>query len=321
VTPSDLIGAAGATSIRLRLEALTPDDELARYLLDRLTGEQVAAITRALLADPVTANKLMIALPRDLVAPFGLPEMVITDERTVRVRNSACDRPAMLLANTDDDQGASLGDVTLIGAKQLTEESGPWVDAAAAGLGLSEGQIDGWKAALKGLNSADDWTLHQIGTFVAMTRERINTEAVPVAAALGWALPALRLPRDSGYFMGLGDKDREQPRRWKKLFEKLVSDRKPLLVKQRPNRQIIESEECDCAASSTKFAMTSRPKFMRRSTRLSTLHRAGALRPQRWRASNGKDRAFSSSSRASSSRRHRSPRKRSTSSISCCRTG
>lgn len=243
MTPSDLIGAAGATSIRFRLEALTPDDELARYLLDRLTGEQVAAITRALLADPATASKLMIALPRDLVGSFGLPETVITDERTVRVRNSACNQPAMLLANTDDDQGASLGDVTLIGAKQLTEEPGPWVDAAASGLGLSEGQIEGWKAALRGLNSADDWTLHQIGTYVAMTRERIDTEAVPVAAALGWALPALRLPRDSGYFMGLGDKDREQPRRWKKLFEKLVSDRKPLLVKQRPNRQIIESEE------------------------------------------------------------------------------
>lgn len=243
MTPSDLIGAAGATSIRFRLEALTPDDELARYLLDRLTGEQVAAITRALLVDPATASKLMIALPRNLVGPFGLPETVITDERTVRVRNSACDQPAMLLANTDDDQGESLSDVTLIGAKQLTEESGPWVDAAAAGLGLSEGQIEGWKAALKGLNSADDWTLHQIGTYVAMTRERIATEAVPVAVALGWALPALRLPRDSGYFMGLGDKDREQPRRWKKLFEKLVSDRKPLLVKQRPNRQIIESEE------------------------------------------------------------------------------
>lgn len=243
MTPSDLIGAAGATSIRLRLESLTPEDELARYLLDRLTGEQVAAITRALLADGATAAKLMIALPRDLVAPFGLPETVITDERTVRVRNLACDRPAMLIANTDDDQGASLGDVTLIGAKQLTEEPDTWVDAAVAGLGLVDTQIAAWKAALRGLNSADDWTLHQIGTYVAMTRERIETDAVPVAAALGWALPALRLPRDSGYFMGLGDKDREQPRRWKKLFEKLVSDRKPLLMKQRPNRQIIESEE------------------------------------------------------------------------------
>ncbi|NYF33827.1 FtsK/SpoIIIE domain-containing protein [Sphingopyxis sp. JAI108] len=243
MTPSDLIGAAGATSIRLRLDALTSDDELARYLLDRLTGEQVAAITKSLLADPVAAAKLMIALPRALVGSFELPDEVITDERTVRVRNLPCDRPAMLIANTDDDQGASLGDVTLIGAKQLTEEPGPWVDAAAVGLGLADGQLDAWKAALRGLNSADDWTLHQIGAYVAMTRERINSEAVPVAAALGWALPALRLPRDSGYFMGLADKDREQPRRWKKLYEKLVSDRKPLLVKQRPNRQIIEAEE------------------------------------------------------------------------------
>lgn len=243
MTPSDIIGAAGATSIRLRLDALTTDDDLARFLLDRLTGEQVAAITKALLADPVASTRLMIALPRDLVAPFNLPEAVITDERTVRVRNLPCDKPAMLIANTDDDQGASLGDVTLIGAKQLTEEPGPWVDAAAASLGLSDGQIDSWKAAMRGLQSADDWTLHQIGTYVAMVRERIASEAVPVAAALGWALPALRLPRDSGYFMGLSDKDREQPRRWKKLFEKLVSDRKPLLVKQRPNRQIIESDE------------------------------------------------------------------------------
>lgn len=243
MTPSDLIGAAGATSIRLRLDALTPEDDLARFLLDRLTGEQVAAITHALLADAQASAKLMIALPRTLVAPYGLPESVITDERTVRMRNSSCDKPAMLIANADDDQGASLGDVTLIGAKQLTEEPGPWVEAAAAGLGLSEGQIAAWKAALRGLQSADDWTLHQIGTYVAMVRGRIASDAVPVADALGWALPALRLPRDSGYFMGLGDKDREQPRRWKKLYEKLVSDRKPLLVKQRPNRQIIESDE------------------------------------------------------------------------------
>jgi S-DNA-T family DNA segregation ATPase FtsK/SpoIIIE len=243
VTPSDLIGAAGATSIRLRLDTLTPEDDVARFLLDRLTGEQVAAITTALVADAPTAAKLLIALPRALVAPFGLPEEVITDERTVRVRNMPCDRPAMLIANTDDDQGASLGDVTLVGAKQLTEEPGPWVDAAAAGLGLSENQIEAWKAALHGLNTAEDWTLHQIGAYVALTRSRIESEAVPVAVALGWALPALRLPRDSGYFMGLGEKEREQSRRWKKLYEKLVSDRKPLLVKQRPNRQIIESEE------------------------------------------------------------------------------
>ncbi|NSY51668.1 FtsK/SpoIIIE domain-containing protein [Agrobacterium tumefaciens] len=243
MNPSDLIGAAGATSIRLRLASLTPDDGVARYLLDRLTGEQVAAITRALLLESKTAELLKIALPRSLVSPYGLPDSVMTDERMVAIRHADYDRPALLFANTDEDQGASLGDVTLIGAKQLTEEPGPWVEAAAAGLGLSESQIAAWTAALRGLTAADDWTLHQIASFVAMTRSRIETDAVPVTDALGWALPALRLPRDSGYFLGLGERDRELSRRWKKLFEKLVADRKPLMAKQRPNRQLIENEE------------------------------------------------------------------------------
>jgi S-DNA-T family DNA segregation ATPase FtsK/SpoIIIE len=54
------------------------------------------------------------------------------------------DRPALLLANTDDDQGASLQDVTLIGAKQLTEEPRLWVQAASAGLGLPDAQVTIW---------------------------------------------------------------------------------------------------------------------------------------------------------------------------------
>ncbi|MBN3868023.1 FtsK/SpoIIIE domain-containing protein [Gluconobacter kondonii] len=243
MTPSDLIGAAGAATIRLRLSSITNNDGVARYLLDRLTGEQVAAITSVLLQDPKIEPLLKIALPRALVGDFGLPENVVTDERTVAVRHADCDRPALLLANTDDDQGASLGDVTLIGAKQLTEEAGPWVDAAAVGLGLPDSQTSTWKAALGGLNVADDWTLHQISNYVALTRERIATESMTVLNALGWALPALHLPRDSGFFLSIREKELEQPRRWKRQYEKLIADRKPLLAKQRPNRQIIEGDE------------------------------------------------------------------------------
>jgi DNA segregation ATPase FtsK/SpoIIIE, S-DNA-T family len=243
VKPSELIGAAGATSLRQRLGTTSDDDGVARFLLDRLSGEQVAAIAAALLKDPATDALLKIAIPRALVADFDLPEHVLTDERTTHVRNAECDRPALLMANADDDQGASLHDVTLVGAKQLTEDPRPWVEAASAGLGLLEGQIAAWIAALRGLNEADDWTLHQIAHYVALTRSCIEEQSTPVAAALGWALPALHLPRDRGYFLGLTDKDSDQPRRWKKLFEKLVSDRKPLLNKQRANRQIIESEE------------------------------------------------------------------------------
>ncbi len=215
--PAHLIGAAGATSIQQRLSALTPEDGVARYLLDRLTGEQVAAITAALLEAAGVEAQLKIAIPRALVDGHGLPDAVVTDDRTVAVRNAECEKPALLMANTDDDQGESLQDVTLIGAKQLTEDVVPWVEAASAGLGLPQGQLSAWRAALAGLNAADDWTLHQISYFVALTRQRIADESTPVQEALGWALPALRLPRDSGYFIGIKHNELDQPRRWKKL--------------------------------------------------------------------------------------------------------
>ena len=174
---------------------------------------------------------------------LGLPEEALTDERTVALRHAPCDRAALLIANTDDDQGASLQDVTLLGARQLTEEPRLWVNAASAGLGLPESQLNLWEAALRGLASAEDWTLHQVSYYVELTRQRIQAESKPLADALGWALPALHLPRDSGYFLSVKPKDQEQPGRWKKLFARLVTERKPLLVKQRPPRQIIEAEE------------------------------------------------------------------------------
>jgi DNA segregation ATPase FtsK/SpoIIIE, S-DNA-T family len=228
VNALDILGAVGAASLRARLANLSEADGTARFMLDRLTGQQVAAVVRALLQDAPTAAKIFIGVPRALVAGLGLPEEVITDERTVALRHADNKRPALLLANTDDDQGASLHDVTLIGAKQLSEEPRLWVEAASAGLGLPEGQLGIWEAALRGLAATEDWTLHQISNFVALTRERIADESKPLLEALGWALPALQLPRVSAYFMTIRPKEQESAARWKKLFNKLISERKPL---------------------------------------------------------------------------------------------
>lgn len=241
--PSDLIGAVGAASIRQRIASVKSSNDQALLLLDRLTGAQVAAITTSLLNYTDTEQLFKIAIPRALAEGFDLPDHVITDRTTTFERHAITDRPVRLLVNTGDDQDASLQEVTLIGAKQLAEDPAPWVDAASASLGLPDGQLSAWRAALRGLHEADDWTLNQIAHYVAMTRECVMDQSKPIQAALGWALPALHLPRDSGYFLSIRDKDLDQHVRWKRLFEKLVSDRKPLLVKQRPNRQLIERDE------------------------------------------------------------------------------
>jgi S-DNA-T family DNA segregation ATPase FtsK/SpoIIIE len=243
VNAFDILGAVGAASLRERLANLSEADGTARFMLDRLTGPQVAAVVRSLLRDSPTASKILIAVPRPLVDGLGLPDEVVTDERTVALRHAEANRAALLLANTDDDQGASLQDVTLLGAKQLIEEPRLWVQAASEGLGLPDGQLTIWEAALRGLAATEDWTLHQISNYVELTRRSVAEESKPLLEALGWALPALQLPRDSGYFLTIRPKDQESPARWKKLFTKLIVERKPLLVKQRPPRQVIESEE------------------------------------------------------------------------------
>lgn len=243
----DLIGAVGAASLRNRLDATVGEEDagVARFMLDQLTGPQVAAICQAVLEAPGMGERVAIRLPRALVAGFGLPEEVLTDDETVAHRHSVCDRPALLLANTADNQGASLRQVTRFGVKQLTEDPGLWVRAAAHGLGLSEEDQEVWKTALSGLFAAKDWTLPQVAGYVDLTQRRIREESRPLADALGWALPALELPRDSGYFLAIRPREFYQPARWRRLYEQAVAQRRPLLSKQTSSRQLIEPDELE----------------------------------------------------------------------------
>ena len=54
---SELLGAVGAASLRERLANASEGDGLARFMLDRLTGQQVAAVVQALLLDSETAQE------------------------------------------------------------------------------------------------------------------------------------------------------------------------------------------------------------------------------------------------------------------------
>jgi DNA segregation ATPase FtsK/SpoIIIE, S-DNA-T family len=243
MTGLEILGAVGAASLRERLKKLEEGNGLARFILDQLTGEQVAAIVEALLKDPATASKIAIRIPRSLVAGSGLPEEVLTDERTVTLRHADWDVPALLLATNDDDQRESLQDVTLLGAKQLTEEPKLWVQAASSGIGLPDEQRAIWEAALRGLAASDDWTLHQVSNYVEQTRRAVAEESKPILEALGWALPTLHLPRHSTYFLAGQQKGLTSTARWKKNFDKLITERRPLLLKQRTPRQALDAEE------------------------------------------------------------------------------
>ncbi|MGK7954104.1 MAG: DNA translocase FtsK, partial [Crocosphaera sp.] len=238
----DLIGQVATKFLR---ESLNTEDSdgVARFILDRLTGEQVTNICQSILATPDLSPHIKIQIPRTLVAGYDLPEAILTDEKTVHLRHAPCDRPCLLLANTNDDQGQSLKDISALGAGLLKEQIEIWVDVASEGLDLPDEQLKYWNKALKGLLAASECSLEQFANYVMDTRQRIASESVPIINALGWALPALRLPRDSGYFEAIPQKTWGHAQKWQQKYQQAVSKRGCLLLKQTPTRKPIEETE------------------------------------------------------------------------------
>ena len=67
-----------------------------------------------------------------------MPEEVLTDERTTYFRNATCDKAALLVANTGDDEEQSLKELVPIGAPQLQTHPDLWVKLAAEGLPITD---------------------------------------------------------------------------------------------------------------------------------------------------------------------------------------
>ncbi len=229
------------------------DDGVARFLLDCLTPEQVAEICRQILKDPHLSSQIKIQVPRTLIHNFDdLTTEIMTDERTVHLRHASCDKPILLLANTNDDQGQSLQDITCIGASELKAENDIWVEVASRDIPLSEEQIKYWQKALKGLQAAINLSLDNLAQYIVDTHSRIENESEPIINALGWALPSLKIPRDSSYFEAIPENKRGHYQRWQSLFQQAISKRGCYLIKQMPNLKPIEEKELENAFTKAK---------------------------------------------------------------------
>jgi S-DNA-T family DNA segregation ATPase FtsK/SpoIIIE len=243
----EFIGHVATEYFRKHLQGDASDnpDGVARFLLDRLTGEVVSTICQSILQDVHLSAKVEIKVPKQLVEGFDLPDDVITEQRTTYWRNASCEKDALILANTNDDQGPSLKDITTIGAGDLKGVPELWVETASRDLLLTEEQIGYWEKALKGLQEANECSLEQFSAYVVCTRSVMLIEGLPLINALGWALPALRIPRDSGYFEAISIKTLNHLSKWKKMFQDAFSKRACYLIKQNPNRQTLEIEQLE----------------------------------------------------------------------------
>jgi S-DNA-T family DNA segregation ATPase FtsK/SpoIIIE len=143
------------------VDHLSGDDGtgVARYLLDCLTADQTAAVAKTILEDANLSRLVEIKLPIHFVGNYGLPADVLTGERATYFRNAACDRSALLVANTGDDEEQSLKDLVSIGAPELLAQPELWVTIAGEGLPILDQHRQWWLKAIQALLDVKQFAL------------------------------------------------------------------------------------------------------------------------------------------------------------------
>ena len=244
LTRETLLGRVAALYLSRRLaEEPAQGGGTARFIIDLLTPAQTAAIARAILDDPTLSAQFEIHLPERFVAGFGLPQDVLTPERATFYRNAPSDRPALLLANTGDDEEQSLRDVTSVSATDLQSLPELWVQVASQALPLADDHRKWWIRALAALQDLRFVSLDRYADYVLRTHEEVGESGHPIIHALGAALPALRLPRDLCYFEALPAPFRTHTSRWKPLFSAIYTKRACYLSKQTPSGTVLGEDD------------------------------------------------------------------------------
>jgi S-DNA-T family DNA segregation ATPase FtsK/SpoIIIE len=253
MTSNELIGKVAACYLRDRL---TEDDSagVARYLLDCLTADQTAAVAKTILLDASLLKLVDIKLPIHFVADQGLPPEVLTQERTTYFRNAACPKSALLVANTGDDEEQSLKELVPIGAQELRSHPELWVKCASEGLPITDQHRHWWEKALQGLLEERPFALDRLAEYVLQTRIAIE-DGQPILYALGIALPALQVPKDSAFFNNLNDKTAIYLSKWKVLYAQAIRKRACYLLKQTPTQALLLEDDLVASFEKVKDAI------------------------------------------------------------------
>jgi S-DNA-T family DNA segregation ATPase FtsK/SpoIIIE len=253
VTTDELIGSVVASYLRDHISA-EDNAGVARYLLDCLTADQTAAVAKTILADASLSRLVEIKLPVHFVGNRGLPAEVLTTARTTYFRNAACDMSALLVANTGDDEEQSLKDLVAIGAPELLAQPELWIAIAGEGLPVLDQHKQWWLKAVQALLEVKQFGLDRFAEYVLHTRQAVE-EGHPILSALGMALPALHLPRDTGFFRSLTDKTAGHLSKWKALYTQCVKKRYCYLLKQTPTQTLLLEDDLQKAFEHIKDAI------------------------------------------------------------------
>ncbi len=257
MTISELIGNIVALLLKEELsgERGPQAEGTARFTIDCLSAEHTAAVARQILAEPSLAAQIDLKLPKAFLAGQELPEQVLTTLPATYYRNADTEKPVLVIANTGDDEEQSLKEFIRIGGPELQEHPELWIRVGSEGLSLSEQHAKWWEKALTGLQDLRVVPLDRIANYVLETRSAIQNEGLPILTALGAALPALRLPRDSVFSSRIKEGSRGHASAWKKEYSAGFRTRGCYLLKQTPSQLLLGEEELDSAFAKVSDAI------------------------------------------------------------------
>lgn len=249
MTISELIGKIVTLLLKEELsgERSSQTEGTARFTIDCLSAEHTAEVARQILAEPSLAAQIDLKLPKAFLLKQHLPQDVLTTYPATYYRNATIAKPVLLIANTGDDEEQSLKEFIRIGGPELQEHPELWIQVASDGLSLSEEHAKWWEKALSGLQDLRVVPLDRIAVYVLQTRCAIMTEGLPILTALGAALPALRMPKDSVFSNRIKDGSRGRVSAWKKEYYAGFRGRSCYLLKQTPSQLLLGEEELENA--------------------------------------------------------------------------
>ncbi len=249
MTADKIVGRVGAEILRRRIGAAQQGEgavaAAALFRLDRLNASQIASVVREILADPYLREQIDVQIPEVLVVGHGLPPEALTSHNAGAVRNVGTNKAALLTANGNEPNiSDTLGHVTALGSQEFRAHEDAWADATVrtTALALTPDDRRVFQAALSGLMAVADPSLFQLGDFCAHVSEASRTKGLPIRESLGWALPWMDLPRDTSLFANARTFGTTLAP-WRKAFQKLLSERAPLLFKQRKTGQLIDADD------------------------------------------------------------------------------
>ena len=247
MTRNDLIAQVAADYVHLLLECET--EGALRFCMVGLNPDLVNDIALRILTDPVLSETVLVRVPTALADTHRLPEEVISDESITYWRHHILEpgtRAVLFAASHDDLQrnAKSVEKVTRIETDRLRDLHGSWVARA----GITQEHLDSddlgiLKLCLRAVNDTHAArTIETFADFVLSLAHATVSLGFPVTKAVGHALPALHLPRNSGDFDLIRAQQIRKSTPWAETFRRLQSYIRPFLLRENNKGESITSQ-------------------------------------------------------------------------------